>query len=111
MWRVARKEQKNHKSPKAVKNGRACAKNAGMRQCLRLFGFLFSLTAEETFRFSDTRKAYLQLRAQSQDGTVFGTKPQAITVYPMNDDFSEDSTLPTPDENGWIIFDGGTIVP
>ena len=70
-----------------------------------------SLTAEETSRFSDERKANVQLRAQAQDGTVFGTKPQLITVYPMNDEIlEEDPTMPLPDEKSRIIFDGGTII-
>ena len=68
-----------------------------------------SLTAEETSRFSDKRKAQVQLRAQAQDGTVFGTKPQLVTVYPMDDDILEDPEFPTPDDEGRIILDGGTI--
>lgn len=68
-----------------------------------------SLTAEETARFSDKYKARVQLRAQV-NGTVFGSYPQIIPVYPMiNDIIEEDPTLPPQDEEGWIVLDGDTI--
>ena len=79
-----------------------------------------SLTAEETMRFSEKRKANVQLRARANDGTIFGCSPKLITVYPMYGDITGDPTLPPgegeypvlPPENeeGWIIFDGETIV-
>ena len=70
-----------------------------------------SLIAEETQRFSEKYKAKVQLRAQHmKSGTVFGSRPQLITVYPMPDHIlEEDSTLPAVNDDGWIILDGETI--
>lgn len=69
-----------------------------------------SLTAEETARFSDKYKAKYQLRAQHLNGTVFGTRPQLTTVYPMLDDIlEEDPTMPAVNDEGWVILDGETI--
>ena len=76
-----------------------------------------SLTAKETLRFSDKFKAKAQLRAKSKDGNIFASHEQIISVYPINvydedndgtDDDDED--LPVPDKDGWIIFDGETIL-
>lgn len=72
-----------------------------------------SLRPSETALFSDRYKAKLQLRAQPVSGAPFGCKEQLITVYPMPDDMMDDD--PTidpipPTEEGWIIFDGETIV-
>jgi hypothetical protein len=68
-----------------------------------------SLTAEETARFLDKYKAKVQLRAQA-NGTVFGSKPQLVTVYPMPDDIiGEDPTMPPANEEGWIILDGEIV--
>ena len=71
-----------------------------------------SLTAEETSRFLEKYKASVQLRAQhAPSGTVFGTKPQLVTVYPMLDDIlNEDPTLPPEDDDGWIVLDGESII-
>lgn len=70
-----------------------------------------SLRPDETALFSEKYKATIQLRATRIDGTVFGSRPQLITVYPMNDDIIEDipPVLPEVNEDGWIIFDGGVI--
>ena len=70
-----------------------------------------SLTAEETSRFSDKYKAKVQLRAQHLDnGTVFGSRPQLITVYPMLDAIiEEDPTMPGANDEGFVILDGETI--
>lgn len=68
-----------------------------------------SLTAEETFRFSDKYKARVQLRGLAMDGTVFASRQQLITVYPLVDDLSGDITVPANDE-GWVILDGETII-
>ena len=69
-----------------------------------------SLTAEETQRFSEKYKTTVQLRAQHQGGTVFGSRPQLITVYPMPDEIlDEDPTMPAVNDDGWIILDGETI--
>jgi hypothetical protein len=70
-----------------------------------------SLTAEETSRFSEDRKAKVQLRAQAIDGTVFGCPPKLIPVYPMRDDIIEENPeLPPENYEGWVIFDGKPIV-
>lgn len=71
-----------------------------------------SLTAAETMRFSEDRKAKVQIRGQhAQSGTIFGSRPQLITVYPMNDEIlEEDPMLPAVNEDGWIILDGKTIM-
>lgn len=70
-----------------------------------------SLTAEETLRFSDKFKAKAQLRAQAVDGTIFASEQQDVTVKPINDDIIlDDPTMPSPNEEGWIILDGETIV-
>ena len=71
-----------------------------------------TLTAEETTRFSDRFKAKVQLRAQrSKDGVVFASEEESITVYPINDDIlTDDPTMPSENEEGWIILDGGTIM-
>lgn len=70
-----------------------------------------SLTADETVRFSEKYKAKVQLRAQhAASGTIFGSRPQLFTVYPMSDEIiEEDPTLPAENEEGWIILDGDTI--
>lgn len=78
-----------------------------------------SLTAEETTRFSEKRRARVQLKSQANDGTIFGCLPKLISVYPMRDDMIEDPTLPPDNDDpvlppespeGWIIFDGEAIV-
>lgn len=78
-----------------------------------------SLTAEETMRFSEKYKARVQLRSQANDGTVFGCPPKLISVYPMRDDIidnpelppdNDDPILPPANADGWIIFDGETII-
>jgi hypothetical protein len=69
-----------------------------------------TLSQEETLRFSDKTKAYVQLRASSIDGNAFASKQEQITVYPLYDDsVLEEGILPTPSDDGWIILDGNTI--
>ena len=68
------------------------------------------LDQSETLRFSDKRKAFVQLRGQSTDGTIFGNKPVPITVYPLcEDDILPNSTPPSSEHEGWLIIDGGDI--
>lgn len=70
-----------------------------------------SLTTEETSRFLDKYKAFVQIRGKYIGGTVFGSRPQLITVYPMFDDIiTEDPTLPPENEEGWIILDGESVL-
>lgn len=69
------------------------------------------LNTEETLRFIDDRKAYVQLRASVIGGLPFGTKPTAITVYPVIDDSVLDDIVPTPTpDEDVFIFDGSTII-
>ncbi len=71
-----------------------------------------SLTAEETARFSDKYKAVVQLRAlHIPSGTVFGTTPTQVPVYPMSDDMlgEDDIILPEENDEGFIVLDGDII--
>lgn len=72
-----------------------------------------TLEKDETLRFSEKRKAYVQLTASTVEGTDFGSRKQLITVYPVYDDsILDDDIIPTPGgdgENGWIILDGKPI--
>jgi hypothetical protein len=68
-----------------------------------------SLTAEETAKFVDKYKAKVQLRANA-NGTVFGSKEQLITVYPMRDNITEEDTpIEGPTDGEWIYLDSGAI--
>lgn len=70
-----------------------------------------TLNQEETLRFVDDRKAYVQLRAVTRDDIPIASKVQSITVYPIYDDsILGDEILPTPEPDGWVILDGDTIV-
>jgi hypothetical protein len=69
-----------------------------------------TLNQEETLRFVDDRKAYVQLRGSTLEGVGFGSRKRAITVYPVYDDsILDDEILPTPDYDGWVVLDGSNI--
>ena len=72
------------------------------------------LNKEETLRFTDKRKAYVQIMGEVIDGLPFGNKPKTITVYPVLDDsVFDDDIIPTPgpdDDGGVVILDGSTII-
>lgn len=69
-----------------------------------------TLNQEETLRFVDNRKAYVQLRATTFDGVPIASKQKLITVHPICDDtILEDEVLPTPDYDGLVILDGLNI--
>lgn len=69
-----------------------------------------TLSQEETLRFSDDRKAYVQLRGTTTDGIPFGSKQSTILVYPVYDDtILGEEMLPTPDYDGWVVLDGSNI--
>ena len=70
-----------------------------------------TLSQDETLRFSEKSKAYVQLSATTGEGVRFASKQELITVYPIYDDsILGDVVLPTPDEgDDWIILDGETI--
>jgi hypothetical protein len=68
------------------------------------------LNREETLRFSDVRKAYVQLWAERLDGTPIASFEQMITVYPIGDDsVLDEEILPTPDYDDWVYLDGSVI--
>lgn len=69
-----------------------------------------SLIPDETMRFSEKYKARVQLRAHAIDGTVFGSRVELFTVYPVNDEIlDEDPIVPPENGAGWIIFDGEPV--
>lgn len=69
-----------------------------------------TLNQEETLRFSDERKGYVQLRATTFEGIPIVSKEKQFTVYPVYDDsILDEEILPTPDYDGWIYLDGSTI--
>ena len=69
-----------------------------------------TLNQEETLRFVDDRRAYVQLRATTIDGIPIASKAKMITVYPVYDDtILDDEILPTPDYDGWVFIDGQSI--
>ena len=68
-----------------------------------------TLTPEETLRFTDRRKGFVQLTATPIDGVRFSSRQEMFTVYPIVDsDIGSDIVIPTP-EHGVIILDGGCI--
>jgi hypothetical protein len=70
---------------------------------------LVILNTEETLRFTDKRKAYVQIVAEAIDGLPFGNKPEMITVYPaLNEDIAP--PMPSPDYNNIVILDGSAII-
>jgi hypothetical protein len=71
------------------------------------------LNKEETLRFTDKRKAYVQMRAETMSGLSFSHKPRMITVYPTYDDSILDGGViptPSPEDESVIILDGSTII-
>lgn len=72
------------------------------------------LNKEETLRFTDKKKAYVQIMATSVNGDIpFSHKPHIFTVYPVLDDsILDDDLIPTPGpfDSGVIILDGSTII-
>ena len=73
---------------------------------------MVSLNKEETLRFTEDRKAYVQLRAKTVEGTAFATKKTMITVYPVYDDsILDDNIVPTPSLDGkHIILNGSSVL-
>lgn len=69
-----------------------------------------TLNQEETLRFKDDSKAYVQFRAETIDGISIASKKMLITVYPVYDEsILDEEILPTPDYNGVVYLDGLTI--
>lgn len=71
-----------------------------------------SLSPLETMRFSEKLKAYVQFRAQRNNGSVFGNKTKYVSVYPMSDEIldGDDPILPDYIDDGWVILDGRPII-
>jgi hypothetical protein len=68
------------------------------------------LHQEETLRFTDKRKAHAQLRGVTNEGTPIISFEQLFAVYPSyNDAILDEEVWPTPDYNGWVIFDGERV--
>lgn len=69
-----------------------------------------TLTQEETLRFTDEHKAYVQLRGLTTEDVPFASKIKQLTVYPVYDDsLFGDIILPTPSYDGLIVLDGHRI--
>ena len=69
-----------------------------------------TLSQEETLRFSEEYKAYVQFRATTFEGVPIASKQRQITVYPIYDDsILDDDILPTPSTDGWVYLDGQNI--
>ena len=69
------------------------------------------LNQEETLRFSDKRKAKVQLRGVTYDGRPIATMEHLIKVYPVGDDSILDGEIiPTPTYEDLIILDGQNIL-
>ena len=70
------------------------------------------LNKEETLRFSDERKAYVQIQGKTIDRVAFAGKKSEIMVYPIYDDSILDDEIvptPTPLPDDVVILDGSTI--
>ena len=70
-----------------------------------------TLNQEETLRFVDDHKAYVQLRATTLEGIPIASKERLITVYPVYDDsILDDNILPSPSYDNLIYLDGKNIL-
>ena len=69
------------------------------------------LGQEETLRFTDKRKARVQLRAMTKTGIPIISQTRLFVVYPSyDDDVLDEEVWPTPDYNGWVRFDGENVI-
>ena len=69
-----------------------------------------SLNPEETLRFSDKEKAYVQIQVYYQDrNIVVGNIPQKVTVYPVFNDTPIVDIIPTEIVDDTYILDAGKI--
>lgn len=82
-----------------------CRQGATTNECA------VALNQEETLRFSDNRKAKVQLRGVTYDGRPIATLEHLIEVYSVYDDsILEGDILPTPTYDDLIILDGKNIL-
>ena len=69
-----------------------------------------TLLPEETARFLDDRKVYVQLTGTTTSGIRFGNSPpKEITVYPIHNDSVLGDIVPSSESSGFMILDGGNI--
>lgn len=87
-----------------VKVKAQCISNDSGDQCK------VKLSAEETLRFSDERKAFVHFYGVTVDGLSYPGKTREITIYsnPHNDVLEED-VIPSLTWDGSMVFDGGDI--
>lgn len=70
-----------------------------------------TLNQEETLRFTDKKKAKVQLQAKTTTGIPIVSRTQYISVYPVHDDsILDDDILPTPNPEEWLFLDGQNII-
>jgi hypothetical protein len=69
------------------------------------------LNQEETMRFTEKRKAKVQLRGITNTDEPIASLTQLITIYPVYDEtiLDSDAEMPAPNADGWIVLDGQTI--
>jgi hypothetical protein len=88
-----------------IKSKAQCAPCDDVNQCS------VTLNQEETLRFSERRKAKVQLRGVTYDGRPIATLEHLIKVYPVHDDSILDGDIiPTPTYEDLIILDGQNIL-
>lgn len=68
-----------------------------------------TLQPEETARFSDDRKAKVQLSATTFSGIRFASEQQDIVVYPIYLDDVWEDVVPPSEDDGYAILDAGEI--
>lgn len=72
-----------------------------------------TLSFDETLRFTEFRKAYVQAILSLDNGKSWATKQTMFTVYPVYGDTGAggiDIPIPEPSDNGYIILDGEGVV-
>lgn len=80
-------------------------------QCVDSNQCSVTLNQEETLRFSDKRKAKVQLRGITQYWVPFATKERIINIEPVADDsILEGDIVPTPTYDEFIVLDGQPII-
>ncbi len=70
-----------------------------------------TLNQEETLRFSEKRKAKVQLRALTTAGVPIASRERLIPVYPVCDDsILDNDVMPTPTYEDFVLLDGQNII-
>ena len=69
------------------------------------------LSPEQTARFTDKLKGYIQCKVVVEGKAIYGTYEQRFTVHPMYKDMvGGDMGEIEQNSEGWIILDGQTIM-